>query len=50
MERYPDFEELIRALDSLINAQVVRQRAMRPYDEEDDFASSLAFSKLPSLD
>lgn len=63
----PDIEKLLRALDSLIQAQkaqideagedlmiivsIVRQKPIRPYyDEIDDLAVSLAFSRLPSTD
>jgi hypothetical protein len=28
----------------------VRQKTVRPYDEVDDLAASIAFSKLPSID
>jgi len=28
----------------------VRQKTVRPYDELDDLAASMAFSKLPSID
>lgn len=28
----------------------VRQKTVRPYDEVDDLAASMAFSKLPSID
>ena len=27
-----------------------RQKTVRPYDEVDDLAASMAFSKLPSID
>ncbi|MEO7863166.1 MAG: hypothetical protein ABIU05_22560 [Nitrospirales bacterium] len=46
----PDIREIIRALDGLIEAQIIRQRPVRPYDEVDDLAASIAFSKLPSTD
>ncbi|MEO7862377.1 MAG: hypothetical protein ABIU05_18485 [Nitrospirales bacterium] len=46
----PDIEELLRALDSLIDAQIARHKPVRPYEEVDDLAASLAFSKLPSRD
>lgn len=57
------YEELLRALDGLIQAQVdkggedmaiivslVRQKPIRLYDELDDLAASLVFSTLPSTD
>ena len=63
MDHDSDFEELLRALDGLIQAQIdkvgedmtiivsfVRQKPIRPYDELDDLAASLAFSTLPSTD
>jgi len=63
MDHDPDFEELLRTLDGLIQAQIdkegedmaiivsfVRQKPVRPYGELDDLAASLAFSKLPSTD
>ena len=46
----PYFEELFNALEDLIEAQIVRQKPVRPYGEFDDPAASLAFSKLPTLD
>ena len=46
----PYFEELSNALEGLIEAQIVRQKPVRPYGEFDDPAASLAFSKLPTLD
>jgi len=63
MNEDPDIEELLRALDGLIEAQIVklgedtaiivsfvRKKRTPPYDEVDELTASLAFSKLPSTD
>ena len=63
MDHDSDFEELLRTLDGLIQAQndkvgedmtiivsFVRQKPIRPYAELDDLAASLAFSTLPSTE
>ncbi len=63
MDHDPEFEELLRALDGLLRAQIdkvgedtaiivsfVRKKTVRPYGELDDLAASLAFSTLPSTD
>jgi hypothetical protein len=58
-----EIEEFIRACHVLIQyltgeereqmaciLYFVRQKTVRPYDELDNLASSIAFSKLPSID
>ena len=50
MEHDPDIEELTRALDGLIKAQIVRQMPLRLSDGVHEFAASSAFSKVPTLD
>jgi hypothetical protein len=65
MEPYmrKDMEEFLRVCDCLIQyltneeceeisciLYFVRQKTVRSYDELDDLAASIAFSKLPSID
>ena len=62
MNYEPDFKELIRALNDLIQAQIdreggnimrsfVQQKPVRLYyNELDDLAASMAIAHLPSLD
>ena len=59
----PEIEEFMRVCHVLIQyladeeceqmaciLYFVRQKTLRPYDEVDDLAVSIAFSKLPSID
>jgi len=59
----PEIEEFMRVCHVLIQyltdeeceqmaciLYFVRQKTVRPYDEVDDLAASIAFSKLPSID
>ncbi len=61
MNHEPDFKELIRALNDLIQAQIdreggnimrsfVQQKQVRLYNELDSLAASMAIAHLPSLD
>ncbi|MEO7864103.1 MAG: hypothetical protein ABIU05_27450 [Nitrospirales bacterium] len=50
MNEDADIEEFLRALDSLIAAQIARGKPVRTWDELDDLAASLALSRLPSTD
>lgn len=63
MELDPDMDELLRICDGLMQylnqgeceelvcfLYVVRQKTVRLYDELDDFAASVAISKLSSID
>jgi hypothetical protein len=58
-----DIDEFMRVCDSLLQylndeeaeeivcvIYLVSKKTVRPYDELDDLAASLAFSKLPSTD
>lgn len=63
MEFDPYIDELMRICDGLIQDLIdeggesivgivyfVREKAIRPYDDLDDLAASIAFSKLPFID
>lgn len=36
--------------DIVCNVYFYREKTIRPYDDVDDLAASIAFSKLPSID